>query len=168
MFKVLYFPSVMVWSLPFPPSKIQPGYLLYRTSCPSPLSFRPSCLLSARFCVFSRPPPASGHPSSVRWKATNPPAKRSTNVLSWFPVQRSICRFAPPPQPVRLVVLGLGVGGGLKETAPPAMVLSPSTRWQASPGLACLRQRSLCVQHTTLFRSTVCCTPPVGDYATQR
>ena len=33
-----------------------------------------------------------------------------------------------PPRPVRLVVLGSGVGGGAKDTAPPAMVLSPSTR----------------------------------------
>ena len=40
-----------------------------------------------------------------------------------------------PPQPIRLVVLGLGVGvcGGAKETAPPAVVLSPSSRRQASP-----------------------------------
>ena len=57
------------------------------------------------------------------------------NFLSWFPVQLPICRFAPPPRPVRLVVLGLGVGGGVKETAPPAMVLSPSSRQQASPGI---------------------------------
>ena len=39
----------------------------------------------------------------------------------------------PPPRPVRLVVLGLGVGGGAKETDPPAVVLSPSLRRQASP-----------------------------------
>ena len=32
----------------------------------------------------------------------------------------------------------MGVSGGAKETAPPAMVWSPSTRRQASPGLACL------------------------------
>ena len=37
-----------------------------------------------------------------------------------------------PPLPIRLVVLGLGVGvcGGAKETAPPVMVLSPSSRRQ--------------------------------------
>ena len=42
---------------------------------------------------------------------------------------------------MQLVVLGLGVGGGAKETAPPAMVLSPASRlpW---PGNACLRRRS--------------------------
>ena len=39
------------------------------------------------------------------------------NVLYWFPVQRPICRLAPPPTPVQLVVLGLGVGGRAKETA---------------------------------------------------
>ena len=40
-----------------------------------------------------------------------------------------------PPQPIRLVVLGLGVGvcGGAKETAPPAVVLSPSSCRKASP-----------------------------------
>ena len=43
---------------------------------------------------------------------------------SGFPTQRPICRFASPPQPVRLVVLGLGVGGGAKESAPPAVALS--------------------------------------------
>ena len=74
IFRFLCFPLVIVWSLPFPPSKIQPGSLLSRTSCLSSLSFCPNCLLSARFCVFSRPPPASGHPSSVRQKSTKPPA----------------------------------------------------------------------------------------------
>ena len=71
--------------------------------------------------VFS--PPADGRPMS------------SPGVLS------SVCRFAPPPRPVRLVVRGLGVGGGAKDTAPPAMVWSPLTRWQASPGITCLRRR---------------------------
>ena len=41
MSRFLCFPSVMVWFLPFPPSKIQPGSLLSRTSCPYPLSFNP-------------------------------------------------------------------------------------------------------------------------------
>ena len=79
IFRFLCFPSVMAWSLTLPPSKIHPGSLISRTSCPSPFSFCPICLLSARFCVFSRPPPVSGPPivrppSSVRRKTTNPPA----------------------------------------------------------------------------------------------
>ena len=69
----------LVPSFLFPPSKIHPGSLHPTTSCPSPLSFLPICLLSAHFCLFSRPPPVSIHhivrpPSSVRRKATNPPA----------------------------------------------------------------------------------------------
>ena len=43
---------------------------------------------------------------------------------------------------MRLVLLGLGVGGGAKEKAPPAIVWSPSTRRQASPGISCLCRRS--------------------------
>ena len=55
----------------------------------------------------------------------------------------SLRGFAPPPpRPVRLVVLDLGVGGGAKETAPPAMVLSSLMRRHASPGIACLCRRS--------------------------
>ena len=65
MFRFLCFLLAMVWSLPFPPSKIHPGSLISKTSCPSPLSFRPNCLLFARFYVFSRPPPASGHDSPL-------------------------------------------------------------------------------------------------------
>ena len=136
MFRFLCCPSVMVWSLPFSPSNIPPGSLIYRTSFPSPLSFRPKCLLSARFCVFIRPPPASGQPSSVRWKATNPPAKQPTKCPLLVSCTASHMQVCTPPRPERLVVLGLGVGGGEKETAPPVMVLSPSTRRQATPGLA--------------------------------
>ena len=36
IFRFLCFLSVIFWSLPFHPSKIQPGSLLYKTSCPSP------------------------------------------------------------------------------------------------------------------------------------
>ena len=39
---------------------------------------------------------------------------------------------------MRLVLLGSGVGGGEKETAPPAMVLSSLMHRQASPSGACL------------------------------
>ena len=74
-----------------------------------------------------------------------PSGYRPTNVLSWFrePSVPYVGLHPPPPRPVRLVVLGLGVGGGAKETAPPAMVLSISSRRQASPGKACLFQPTL-------------------------
>ena len=105
----------------------------------SPLSFRPICLLSTRFCLFSRPPPVSiphivRPPSSVRRKATNPPASVNQCLLLVSFPRVPYAGLHPPPRPVWLVVLGLGVGGGAKETAPPALVLSPSTRRQASPG----------------------------------
>ena len=77
-------------------------------------------------------PPPSVPPSSVRRRATNP-RLRPTNVLFWFPDPASHMQVCTPPRPVRLVVLGLGVGGGAKETPPPAVVLSPSSRRQASP-----------------------------------
>ena len=58
---------------------------------------------------------------------------RPTNVLFWFPDPASHMQVCTPPRSVRLVVLGLGVVGGAKETAPPTVVLSPSSRRQASP-----------------------------------
>ena len=126
------------WSLPFPPLQDSPGFLPFR-AFPSPLSFRPFCLLSVHKCLFSRPPPVSGPPHRPS-PIVHPPESYQPSgsgrpmSSSGFPTQRPICRFAPPPpRPVRLVVLGLGVGGGAKETAPPAVVLSPSSRWQASP-----------------------------------
>ena len=42
-----------------------------------------------------------------------------TNVLFWFPDPASYMKVCTPLRPVRLVVLGLGVGGGAKDTAPP-------------------------------------------------
>ena len=97
MFKVLCFPSVMVCSLPFPPSKIQPVSLFFSTSCPSPLSFRPNFLLSARFCIFSRPPPASGHSSSVCRKSTNPPAAVRPMSSPGFLSSVPYVGLRPPP-----------------------------------------------------------------------
>ena len=130
------------WSLPFPPSKIQPVSFPSKASCPSPLSFRPKYLLSVRVCVIRRPPPAVAFSSVVRPSEDSCITLRRVAdqmPLYWCPFQRPVCRFAPPsPQPMRLVVLGLGVGGGAKETAPPAMVWSPSTHRQASPRIACL------------------------------
>ena len=65
-------------------------------------------------------------------------------------------QVSPPPRPVRLEVLGLGVGGGAKETPPPAMVLIPSTRRPALPGLAYLRQRSSSLFDSCSSRVLMC------------
>ena len=48
-------------------------------------------LLSVRFCVVVRPPPAaSGHPSSVRRKSTTLWVTADQMPFSWCPVQRPI------------------------------------------------------------------------------
>ena len=129
----------MMWSLPFSSLQDSSGFLAPSgTSFLSPLSFLPICPLSARFCVFIRlsssvwsPPSPVPYRPSVRGLPTL--QLRPTNVLFWFPDPASHMQVCTPPRPVRLVVLGLGVGGGAKETAPPVVVLSLSSRWQASP-----------------------------------
>ena len=85
-----------------PPSEIRPGALLSRTSCPSPLSFRPFSLLSVRNRVFSRPPPVSDPPHRpspiVRPPASYQPSGSVRPMSSYgSPTQRPICRLAPPP-----------------------------------------------------------------------
>ena len=124
IFSLLCVPSVMVMFPPFSPLQDLPGFLSLQGILTVSSLFSSYCLLSVCFCVVDRPPPAAaGHPSSVRWKIrVHPSGWLPTKMpFSWCPVQRPVCRFAPPPLPVRLVVLGLGVGGGAKETAPPAI-----------------------------------------------
>ena len=127
----------MVLVPPFYPFQDSSRFL---SQCSLPASYISSlyCLLSVRFCFVGRPPPAaSGHLSSVRRKSTHirltADQCSSPGFLSSVPYESP-----PPPWPVRLVVLGSVVGGGLWETAPPAMVFSSSTLQQAPPGVACL------------------------------
>ena len=134
----------LVPSFLFPTSKIHPGSLLCKHSCllslfilsasSPPVYVYSADPLQCLFPTLSVPPrPSVGKLPTLRI--------RSTNVFSCFPSPASHMQVCSPPRPVRLVVLGLVVGGGSKETAPPAMVLSPSTRRQASPGrVACLFQ----------------------------
>ena len=96
------------------------------------------CIYPTPSSVWSPPRPSPIVRPSERYQ---PSGFSRQMASSGFPTHRLICRFVPPPRPVRLVVLGLGVGGGAKETAPPAMVLSLSSRL-SSPGKACLRRRS--------------------------
>ena len=155
MFKILCFPSEMILVPSFPPPEIRPGALLSRTSCPSPLSFRPFPLLSVHKCVFSRPPPVSGPPHRPSAGELPTLRLRPTNVLFWFLDPASHMQACtPPPRPIRLVVLGLGVGvcGGAKEKAPPAVVLSPSSRRKASPD----RRPSACLRPTLDFPLDSC------------
>ena len=121
---------------PFPPPRFT------RVPCPpgnlSRILYHFFKLPPLRPCLCSRPSPSSSIWSPVvRLSEVFSPLAdgrpiSSPRVLSSAP----LCTFAPPPRPVRLVVLGLGVGGGSKEMAPPAVVWSPLTRQQASPGLA--------------------------------
>ena len=137
------------------------GFLALQGILPVSSLLSSNCLLYVRFCAGVRPlPSASGHPSSFRRKSS---ALRLT--ADQFPLLVSCpashkAVLHPPPRPVRLVVLGLGVGGGAKETAPPAMVWSPLTRRQASPGLACLRRHSSSLFNSCVARLSVCYPPP--------
>ena len=136
----------LVPSFLFPTSKIHPGSLIYKhlsrllfffvlSASSLPVSLYLSDPLQCLFPTSSVPHcPSVGNLPTLRL--------RPTNVFFIFTSPASHMQVCTLPRPVRLVVLGLGVGGGAKETAPPAMVLSPSTCRQASPGLACLRQRS--------------------------
>ena len=136
----------MVWSLPFfsPPPRFNraPCYANILTVSSLFSSYLPPLrpVYSADPLQCLLPTSSVPHRPSVGKLPTL--RLRTTNVFSWFPAPASHMQVCTPPQTVRLVVLGLGVGGGAKETAPPAMVLSPSTRQQASPGLACLHRRS--------------------------
>ena len=86
-------------------------------------------------CLFSRPSTSSSvwspvvRPSEVY----SPPADCVPNALLLVSCPESRMKVSPP-QHVRLVIIGSGVGGGSKETAPPAMVLSSSTLRHALPG----------------------------------
>ena len=119
------FPVVMVWSLPFPPSKIHPGSLLYKhlarllslfvlSASSPPVSVYSADLLQ---CLVPHRPSPIVLPS----ESYQPSGYRPTNVFIWFPDPASHLQVCTPPQPMRLVVLSLGVGVGGKETAPPAM-----------------------------------------------
>ena len=110
----------------FPPSEIRPGALLYQTSCPSPLSFCPFCLLSAHNAYSAAPlqclvPPIVCPPSSVRRRATNPLAPAD----QWPPlVPRPSVPYAglhppPPTYPAGGTWLGCGcVWGGERRRRP--------------------------------------------------
>ena len=86
-------------------------------SCPSPLSFRPICLLSACFCLFSLTTPVSiphivRPPSSVRRKATNPPASANQCLLLFsFPSVPYAGLHPPPTCAAGGTWLGCGWGG---------------------------------------------------------
>ena len=144
-----------------PPSKIHPGSFPFRVSFPYPLSFLPFYLLSVYISVFSRPPPAaSDTTSSFRWKAINPPSATADQCPLLVSCPAAHMQVFTPPQPVQLVVLRLGVGGGAKETAPPSMVWIPLTRRQATPGLACLLRRSSSLFDSCGARLSVCPSSP--------
>ena len=126
---LVYYFSVNRWfgSPPSPPSKIHPGSLP-SAIFPHPLSFPP---IASSPYVFVQ---SAVHLQQPRWSPVIrpsevyiPPVDFRPMPCSWFPVQRRM-KVCPPPRPVRLVVLGSGVGGAVYDTAPPVMVLSFSTR----------------------------------------
>ena len=95
-----------------------------RTSCLSPLSFLPICLLSARFCVFSQPPQCLVSlivhpPSSVRWKATNPPASVDQCPLLFSRPSVPYAGLHPPPDLCSWWYLAWVWVGGRRRRRPP-------------------------------------------------
>ena len=114
IFSLLWLPLAIVLVPPYPPSKIHPGSLPSSAFCPYPVS---SFLLPPFRPFLCRRPSTSSsvcHPSSVRWKSTtlrlNADQMPSPFVLSSGPKRV----WTPPPRPVRLVVLSLVLGGGVK------------------------------------------------------
>ena len=119
----------MIWVPSFSPSSmICPGALLYRTSCPSPLSFRPFSSSPSINEYSAAPlqclvPPIFRPPLSVRRRATNPPAPADQCPLL---VPRPSVPYAglhPPPPPDLygwwyLAWVWVCVEGQKKETAP--------------------------------------------------
>ena len=146
----------MVLVPPFSPLQDSPGFLSLQGILPVSSLLSSKCLLSVRFCVVGRPPPAaSGHPSSFRWKSST---LRLTSdqcpLLVSCPASHKAGLHPHPTCAAGGTWLGCGwLGGWAKETVPPTMVWSPSTRRQASPGLARLHRHS-----SPLFNSFPCTT----------
>ena len=135
---------MIMWSLPFPPLQDLSGCLALQNILPVVLSL---FFLSASFPPVSVYQPTS---SSVNSPQRPSPIVRSSKNYqpsdfgrpmssSGFLPQRPICRFAPPPRPVRLVVLGLGLGGGAKGDGAPHDCLESL---DLSADVAFRRQRS--------------------------
>ena len=130
---------------PYPPYKIQPGSLPSSAFFPVSSLFLPiasSLSVSVQSADYLQQRLVTRRPY-VGSLQTSADCRPKCPLLVSCPASRM--RFCTPPspsRPVRLVVLGLGVGRGAKETATPAMVLSSSRRQQAWPGIACLRRRS--------------------------
>ena len=141
--RFLCFPSVMVWSFTFSPSKIHRGSSLYKhisrlfflfvlSASSPPVSVYSANPLQCLFPTSSVPHrPSAGKLPTLRL--------RSTNVFSWFPDPSSHMQVCTP-RTVRLLVLRFGaVGGGKGEGAPrnglESLVSSPGVAW-----VACLLQ----------------------------
>ena len=97
MFKFLCFLSVMVLVPSFPPLLNSAGFLAFQNILPVSSLFS-SLMPPFRPFLCIQPTPSSVCSPIVRpSESYQPPGWRTTNVLSWFPVQHPICRFAPPP-----------------------------------------------------------------------
>ena len=154
----------MVWSLPFPPLQGSSGFfdlqhlarllsLLVLSASSPPISVYSADLLQ---CLVPHRPSPIVRPS----ESYQPSVYRPTNVLFWFTDPASHTQVCTPPRPVRLVVLGLGVGGGAKETAPPAVVLSLSSRRQALPFNSVPASTNARVPSRFLRCPSLCLPPP--------
>ena len=114
MFKFLCFPSVMVLVPSFSPLQDSARFLAFHNILPVSslfLSLMPPlrpflCIQTTQSSVCS----PIVHPSESYQHS----GWRPTNVLSWFPVQRPICSFAPPPPTCVAGGTWLGCGWGVE------------------------------------------------------
>ena len=115
--KFLCFPLLLMWSPPFPPSKIRPGALLSRTSCPYSSLFS-SYLPPFRPFLSIQPTSSSVNsphrPSPiVRFSKSYQPSDFVRPMsYSFFLPQRPICSFATPPPTCAAGGTWLGCGWG--------------------------------------------------------
>ena len=98
-----------LWSPLSPPPEIPPPKLhVSRQFAHACIYLSSSCLLSVRFCLFAVSPVAPVVTLCPPVCLTGGRCHASHGVLASVPMFGGL----PPPQPMRLAVLGSGVGGG--------------------------------------------------------
>ena len=161
MFKFLCIPVRDFLVPSFPPLQDSPLFFALQGIFPVSSLLSSSLPTLRPYQSTQLPPSSSVWPFIVRpSEVFRPPADGRPMSSPVFLSSVPYAGLYPPPPPVRLVVLGLGVGGGAKETAPPAMVWSPLTHRQATPGSACRLRRSSSLFDSCGARLSVCPPPP--------
>ena len=165
------FPVVMVRSLPFPPSKIHPGSLLSRTSCPSSSLFSPYLppflpFLSIQPTSSSVNSPHRPSPIVRPSESYQPSGFGRPMSSSIFLPQRPICRFAPPPPTCAAGGTWLGYGwGGEGDGAPRNGLESLDSSGRRRPGKRAFADARIL---SRVLRCPSLCLPPLPLYPYNR